>query len=71
MGRGLRAASHKVNGKRTPYVLNAIEVTSRLVIGHLAISEKTNEMMAIPKFVGILNIEGNTVTIDALCDGTG
>lgn len=65
-GKGLRAAAHKVRDERTPYILNAIDVASKLVIGQLAIQEKTNEMAAIPALVEMIEMEGSTVTIDAI-----
>lgn len=39
-GKGLRASARKVRDERTPYILNAVDVTSRLVIGQMAIQEK-------------------------------
>ena len=65
-GKGLRAAAHKVREERTPYILNAIDVASKLVIGQLAIREKTNEMAAIPALVEMIEMEGSTITIDAI-----
>ena len=65
-GKGLRAAASKIKGDRTPYILNAIDVATRLVIGQLAIREKTNEMTAIPELVEMPEIEGSTITIDAI-----
>jgi len=65
-GKGLRAAASKIKGERTPYILNAIDVATRLVIGQLAIREKTNETTAIPELIEMLEIEGSTVTIDAI-----
>ena len=65
-GKGLRAAANKIRGERTPYILNAIDVATRLVIGQLAIREKSNEMTAIPELIEMLEIEGSTVTIDAI-----
>ena len=65
-GKGLRAATNKMGEAKTPYILNAIDVATRLVIGQLAISEKTNEMTAIPELIEILEINGSTVTIDAI-----
>lgn len=38
--KGLRAATRKVRDERTPYILNAIDTASGLVIGQLAIQEK-------------------------------
>lgn len=65
-GKGLRAAAHKVRDEKTPYILNAIDTASKLVIGQLIIHEKTNEMTAIPELVELLEIEGSTITIDAI-----
>ena len=65
-GKGLRAAASKVRDEKTPYILNAIDTASRLVIGQLVIREKTNEMTAIPEMAEILEIEGSTITIDAI-----
>lgn len=65
-GKGLRAAARKVRDERTPYILNAIDAASKLVIGQLVIQEKTNEMTAIPELVKLLEIEGSTITIDAI-----
>ena len=65
-GKGIRAAAHKVRDEKTPYILNAIDAASGLVIGQLAIQEKENEMTAIPALLEMLEIEGSTVTIDAI-----
>ena len=65
-GKGLRAAARKVRDEKTPYILNAIDVASKLVIGQLVIHGKTNEKTAIPELVELLEIEGSTITIDAI-----
>lgn len=65
-GKGLRAAARKVRDEKTPYILNAVDVASKLVIGQLVIHEKTNEMAAVPELVGLLEIEGSTITMDAI-----
>ena len=65
-GKGLRAAARKVREGKTPYILNAIDTASRLVIGQLVIHEKANEMTAIPELVELLEIKGSTITIDAI-----
>lgn len=65
-GKGLRAAARKVRDEKTPYILNAIDTASRLVIGQIVIHGKTNEMAAVPELVELLEIEGSTVTIDAV-----
>lgn len=65
-GKALRAATEKIKDKKTPYILNAIDAATNLVIAQAAIPEKTNEMTAIPKLLEILDITGSTVTIDAI-----
>lgn len=65
-GKGLRAAARKVRDEKTPYILNAVDTASKLVIGQLVIHGKANEMAAIPELVELLEIEGSTITIDAV-----
>src|SRR4051794_31769001 len=38
----------------------------RLVLGQAKVAERSNEIIAIPKLLGMLAIEGATVTIDAM-----
>lgn len=65
-GKGLRGSALKVSGDNTPYILNAMDVGTCLVIGQYAIPTKTNEITAIPDLLELLNIKGCTVTIDAI-----
>lgn len=64
-GKGLRAAAHKVRDERTPYIINAVDTVSRLVIAQLSIGEKTNEAATIPALMDLIGIDGSVVTIDA------
>lgn len=65
-GKALRAAAEKIKDKKAPYILNAMDAATKLVIAQIAIPEKTNEMTAIPELLEILDITGSTVTIDAI-----
>ncbi len=65
-GKALRAATEKIKDKKAPYILNAMDAATNLVIAQVSIPEKTNEMAAIPKLLEILDITGSTVTIDAI-----
>ena len=65
-GKGLRAAASKMRDERTPYILNAIDVATKVVICQIAISEKTNEISTIPELLDMIEISGSTVTIDAI-----
>jgi len=65
-GKALRGAAEKIRDGKTPYVLNAIDAATQLVIGQLAINEKTNEITAIPELLEMLVIDSNIFTIDAI-----
>ena len=65
-GKALRGAAERIKGKAAPYVLNAIDAATGLVLGQLAIDEKTNEITSIPKLLEFLEIEDNVFTIDAI-----
>ena len=65
-GKALRGAAEKIKDKNAPYILNAIDAATQMVIAQLPIEEKTNEITAIPKLLEILNTDGNTFTIDAI-----
>lgn len=65
-GKALRASTEKIKDRRAPYILNAIDAATNLVVGQIAIPEKTNEKTAIPRLLEILDITGSVVTIDAI-----
>lgn len=65
-GKALRGATARLKDGNTPYILNAIEAATNLVVAQLAITEKENEITAIPKLLELLSIKGSTVTIDAI-----
>lgn len=65
-GKGLRAATEKNRKQTTPYILNALHVGYKFVIGQLKINEKTNEITGIPKLLKFLDIEDTVITIDAI-----
>lgn len=65
-GKALRGATEKIKGGNTPYVLNAIDAATELVVAQMAIREKTNEITAIPELLGLLDIRDNVFTIDAI-----
>lgn len=65
-GKGLRSSASKVRSEKTAYALNAIDVATKLVIGHLAIPEKKGEGTSIPELLDMLNISGCIVSVDAI-----
>jgi predicted transposase YbfD/YdcC len=48
------------------HMLNAWSVENRLILGQLAVEEKSNEITAIPQLMAMLDLKGSVVTADAL-----
>ena len=65
-GKALRAAASKVTGGKVPMILNVVETGTGLVAAQLPIAEKACEITEIPKLLQLLNIQGSTITIDAI-----
>ena len=65
-GKALRAAMEKVKDFRTPMVLNAVDAVTGLVLAQLPIQSKECEIKAIPELLKLLDIQGSTVTTDAI-----
>jgi predicted transposase YbfD/YdcC len=47
-------------------MVSAFTASQRLVLGQVKVAEKSNEIVAIPKLLDLLAIEGAIVTIDAM-----
>lgn len=65
-GKALRGGTERRRGGNTPYVLNAMDAATQLVIGQLAIDTKDNEITSIPQLLEFLDIRDNIFTIDAI-----
>lgn len=65
-GKALRAAMEKVKDFRAPMVLNAVDAVTGLVVAQLPIQSKDCEIKAIPELLKLLDIQGSTVTTDAI-----
>ncbi len=63
---GKTARGSKKNGKATLHMVSAFAARQRLVLGQTKVSEKSNEIVAIPKLLAMLALEGAIVTIDAM-----
>ena len=53
-------------GKSAIHMVSGFAARQRLVLGQVKGSEKSNEIVAIPKLLDMLAIEGAIVTIDAI-----
>jgi predicted transposase YbfD/YdcC len=65
-GKSVRRSAHKRGGKAAIHMVSAFAASRRLVLGQVKVAEKSNEIIAIPKLLDLLAIEGAIVTIDAM-----
>lgn len=65
-GKTLCGSRDAAKGKRALHVVSAWANENQLVLGQVAVSEKSNEITAIPELLNLLYIKGCIVTIDAM-----
>ena len=65
-GKTLRRSGRKKDAKAPIHMVSAFAARQRLVLGQVKVAEKSNEIIAIPKLLAMLAIEGAIVTIDAM-----
>ena len=53
-------------GKGAIHMVSAFVASQRLVLGQVKVAEKSNEIVAIPKLLDMLVVEGAIITIDAM-----
>lgn len=64
-GKTIKGAKSK--GKKSPFhMVSAWASTNNMVLGQVKVSEKSNEITAIPRLLEILTLKGCIVTIDAM-----
>jgi len=65
-GKTSRRSGSKKNAKEPIHMVSAFAARQRLVLGQIAVAEKSNEITAIPALLDMMAIEGAVVTIDAM-----
>lgn len=65
-GKTSRRSYQNKGGKAPIHMVSAFAARQRLVLGQVKVAEKSNEIIAIPKLLDMLAIEGAIVTIDAM-----
>ena len=65
-GKTVRRSFKKKGSKAPIHMVSAFAARQRLVLGQVNVAEKSNEIVAIPKLLEMLTIEGAIVTIDAM-----
>lgn len=65
-GKTIRHSFDTVLGKSAIHMVSAWSSHNRLVLGQVKVDDKSNEITALPKLLGLLVIKGCLVTIDAM-----
>lgn len=65
-GKTLRGSYNREDRQSAIHMVNAFSVANGVVMGQLKTDAKSNEITAIPELLGLLDIQGALVTIDAM-----
>jgi predicted transposase YbfD/YdcC len=65
-GKSLRRSFDRAGGKSALHLVHAWATANHLLLGQVAVDEKSNEITAIPVLLKMLSISGAIVTIDAM-----
>jgi predicted transposase YbfD/YdcC len=65
-GKTLRRSHDKGSGKTAIHMVSAWATENGVVMGQVKTEEKSNEIIAIPELLKVLDISGSIVTIDAM-----
>ena len=65
-GKTLRRSYQKKGARAPIHMVSAFAARQRLVLGQVKVADKSNEIVAIPKLLEMMAIEGAVVTIDAI-----
>jgi predicted transposase YbfD/YdcC len=65
-GKTSRRSYQTKGSKEAIHMVSAFAARQRIVLGQVKVSEKSNEIVAIPALLDMMSIEGAVVTIDAM-----
>jgi len=65
-GKTLRQSFDKAGAKSALHMVSAWATANKISLGQVAVAEKSNEITAIPELLGLLELQGAVVTIDAM-----
>jgi hypothetical protein len=65
-GKTLRGSFDAFNDRKAVHLLSAFAAHERIILGHLAIDEKSNEIPAAQALIAALGLEGRLYTLDAM-----
>ena len=65
-GKTLRRSYDRAEGQSPLHLVSAWAAEQRLVLGQVAVDDKSNEIAAVPKLLEMLSLRGKVVTADAM-----
>jgi len=65
-GKTARRSGRRSGGKAALHMVSAFAARQRLVLGQVKVAAKSNEILAVPRLLDMLAIEGAIITIDAM-----
>lgn len=65
-GKTLRGSGNRRKGDRPLHLVSAWACEQQLLLGQVCTREKSNEITAIPELLDMIDVEGSTITIDAM-----
>jgi predicted transposase YbfD/YdcC len=65
-GKAVRRSHDRGAGKSALHLVSAWATANHLTLGQVAVSDKSNEITAIPRLLELLDLSGAVVTIDAM-----
>jgi predicted transposase YbfD/YdcC len=65
-GKTLRGSYNRQDGRAAIHMVSAWATENKLSLGQVVVDEKSNEIPAIPELLGVLELSGAIVTIDAM-----
>jgi DDE family transposase len=64
-GKTLRGSFDAFSDKKAVHMLSALRHADQIVLGHLMVGEKTNEIPTAPELIGALGVKDRVFTLDA------
>jgi len=65
-GKTLRGSFDAFHDRKAAHVLSAFAAADQIILGHLAIAEKSNEIPAAQEMIATLGLTGRLFTLDAM-----
>jgi predicted transposase YbfD/YdcC len=65
-GKTVRGSADQETGRAAIHMVSAWATENQLSLGQVVVDEKSNEITAIPELLGVLEISGALVTVDAI-----